>query len=641
MSFQMKKILLFLLIFCAISSTFAQKNSQQDTPVLKGNGEVFFLETFDWEDPADPRGWSFPEGYYMEDPTDIGFNWHWWGYDSLVTPRLTREPPMESTSAQDGSLCLFADLYNLYMDPRLDINNSIVFPSIDCSSRSSVIVRYETCFMNYAGGWDMLLEISTDGWVHSAQYDVGFGSGHKGRPDKTVPGKPAIFEANITDIAAGMPDVQFKLTWRGTSLYWWQVDDFQLSEAYDNDLQLKFAEFEWDDGDEQSFVTPSFMFPQSQIGEGSLTNFKASAINFGENDQDNIYLELDITKNNISVFNQTTEPASLWTLEIDTTLIEEFYAPNDFGHYKISFDYRQDQTDDTPLNNHKEIFFHITDSVYSRGNDSSEEAFCWGMEAYGPDGEPNIGHVVGTTYPIYQDCEVNSISAFIAGGKADGMIDFRFVLFMKSIDEDYPDPIEWLSTEPLEYDSSMINTWVTLPLDKDGESEFLFPGDIVYATVEYNNMNTDLISHRYDNLKIGADYDRRLMDPISVARNGALAWSYGGYVSERNLMVRLNLNDNSNIIDNIDLSSALTSLSQNYPNPFIRTTEIAYELAFSSNVVIDVMDITGRTVLRIDEGDKPAGRQTVTIKAADLESGIYFYTLSAGKFTETKKMVVN
>ena len=184
----MKKILLILLLTAFTGATFAQKTQGPGTPSLKGNGEVFYLETFDWADPSDQRGWSAPEGFYMEDPEDNGFNWHWWGYDSLVTPRLTREPPMESTSAADGSLCLFADLYNLDQDPRIDLNNSVVFPVMDCSSHSSVIVRFETCFMNYAGAWDMFLEISVDDWVHSAQIDVGFDCGHKGRPNKTVPG---------------------------------------------------------------------------------------------------------------------------------------------------------------------------------------------------------------------------------------------------------------------------------------------------------------------------------------------------------------------------------------------------------------------------------------------------------------------
>ena len=637
----MKKFLLLVLFLGLVSMTFAQKTSINNSFPLKGNGEVFFLETFDWGNPDDPKGWTASEGFYMEDPNDIGYNWHWWPYDSLVTERLTREPPMESSSGENGSLCLFLDSYNNYLSPRLDVDNSIVFPIMDCSSHSSVVVRFETCFMNYSSGWDMLLEISIDNWVHSAQFDVGFGCGHKGRPDKTVPGKPAIFEANISEIAAGNANVQMKLTWRGTSLYWWQVDDFQLSEAWDNDLQLKFAEMEWDDGNDLTQVTPSYFFPKSQIGEASLTNFKASAINFGEFDQDNVYLEVDITKNNQSIFSQNTESKYLSSLDLDTTLISDSYAPVDFGHYKVTLDYKQDQTDDTPENNKKETFFNITDSIYSRSNDTSEEAFCWGMEAYGPDGEPNIGHVLATTYPIYQDCEANSISAFIAGGRGDGMIDFRYVLYLKpNEDDEETDPIELLYSEFIDYDSTMIGTWITLPLEKDGESEFLIAGDVIYAGIEYNNMNTDLISHRYENFKVGADYDIRLLDPVSIARNGELSWSYGGYVAERNLMIRLNLNDNSNVIDNVDLLATNNNLSQNYPNPFNASTEIEYELVNNSDVVIEVSDLTGRIVISIDEGQKPTGKHKITLKADALDPGVYFYSLRTGNFKETKRMVV-
>ncbi len=349
---------------------------------------------------------------------------------------------------------------------------------------------------------------------------------------------------------------------------------------------------------------------------------------------------MDIVKNSLSIYNQTTEPEFLFALDIDTSLIEENFAPVDFGHYKVTHKYLQDVTDDTPGNNLKETFFNITDSVYARGDDSSEEAFCWGMEAYGADGEPNIGHIVATTYPIYADCEVNSISAFIAGGRGDGMLDFRYVLLLKPTEGDDTDPIEWITSEYVDYDSSMINTWVTLPLDKDGESEFLLAGDIVYAGVEYNNMNTDLISHRYDNFKVGADYNSKLLDPVSIARNGALSWSFGGYVSERNLMIRLNLNDNSNIIDATDLLTHAASLDQNYPNPFVSTTEIGYELTNSAEVSIEVSDMTGRIVMRIDEGQKPAGKHQYTLHADQLDAGVYFYSLKAGDFSERKKMIV-
>ena len=638
----MKKSLLLLFMIGLAGLTFGQKQSGKSTPALKGNGEVFYLETFDWGNPNDPKGWTAPPGFYMEDPLDIGYNWHWWPNDSLVTSRLTREPPMRSTTAENGSLCLFLDLYNDGKDPRLDLDNSVVFPVIDCSSHSSVIVRYETCFMNYnyASAWDMLLEVSTDNWVHSAQYDVGFGCDHKGRPNNTTPGKPAIFEANITDVAAGSSSVQIKFTWRGTSLYWWQIDDFQLSEAWNNDLRLKFAESEWDDGNEFTLVTPSFMMPKSQIVDGSFTNFKGSALNFGENDQENVYMEVDITKNNQSIFTKTSIPVSLWQLEIDTALIVDPYMPVDFGHYKIAFTYKQEGTDDSPENNMVERFFHVTDSVYSRGDDSSEEDFCWGMEAYGADGEPNLGHVVASIYPIYADCEINSISAYIAGGRGDGQIDFRFVLFLKPTEGDDLTPIEWLVTDWIILDSSLMGTWITMPIEKDGESEFLFAGDLVYAGVEYNNMNTDIISHRYENFKLGADYSVRLLDPVSAARNGNGSWSYGGYVAERNLMVRMNINDHSNIGDGVDVKTALSSIGQNYPNPFSQTTEITYELVNGADVTIEVMDLTGRKVMEMNEGQRPSGKHTALLNAVGLEAGVYFYTMRAGKYSETKRMVV-
>lgn len=425
-----------------------------------------------------------------------------------------------------------------------------------------------------------------------------------------------------------MSNVKLKFTWKGTSLYWWQIDDFQLSEALDNDLQMKFVEMEWDDGDDETLVTPSFMFPKSQIGDGALVNFKSSAINFGENDQYDVFLEVDITKNNQSIYNQKGESIEMWTLDIDTTLIEEPYAPVDFGHYKIDFEYKQEATDDSPENNSEEIFFHITDSVYSRSDDTSEEDFCWGLDAYGPTGEPNIGYIVGTGYPIYQDTEVNSISAYIAGGRGDGMIDFRYALYLESEEED---PIELIVSEFMEYDSTLIGKWVTIPLEKDGESEHILAGDVVYACIEYNNMNTDLISHRYENFKVGADNSRRIMDQFCIARNGDdLSWRYDYYVSERNLMIRMNINDNSNIIDKVDLTTSLTSLGQNYPNPFNTATVISYELAKDSEVDIEVSDLTGRIVLSIDEGQKTAGKHNITLDANQLDPGIYFYSLISG-----------
>jgi hypothetical protein len=638
----MKRFSTLILVLLLAGQAFIQAQTKPVASGLKGNGEVFFLETFGWGNPADPKGWTAPAGYYMLDPKDIGYNWHWWPNDSLVTARLTKEPPMRSTTAANGSLCLFLDRYNDGLDPRVDLDNSIVFPPIDCSSHGSVIVRYETCFMCYNDNqyWQMLMEVSVDNWVHSAIYDVSFGVNHKGRPNKTTPGKPAIYEANISDVAAGQSNVQIKFTWRNTSLYFWQIDDFQLSEAFDNDLQMRFAQMEWNDGDDNTLMSPAFNMPKSQLANGSYTNFKSAVLNFGEYDQNDVYLDLDITKNNQSIFHKTSPAKDLYTLITDTTLITDAFTPTEYGHYKVTFDYKQTETENKPADNKKEFYFNVTDSVYSHADNTSEEDFIWGMEAYGTDGLPNLGHLVGTKYHIYNDCEVNSISAYIAGGKCDGQIDYRFALYFVPIGEEDETPVERLVTENKVLTQDMIGTWVTLPLAKDGESEFIKAGSLLYVCVEYNNLNTDIISKRYENFRVGADYNFKLLDPVSVAK-GDGDWSTGGYVAERNLMVRLNLNDQGNLIDGQDLMTNASVLGQNYPNPFNGSTQISYELANGGQVQVIVRDLTGRIVLDRNEGFLPAGKHTLTIDGSGLEAGLYTYTLNSGSFSETKRMTIS
>jgi hypothetical protein len=490
--------------------------------------------------------------------------------------------------------------------------------------------------MNYSSGWKMLLEISVDNWVHQAEYDVGFGCGHKGRPNNTAPGVPAIFEANISDVAAGQSNVQIRFHWKETDDYFWQIDDFTLAEAWDNDLQMKFFEMEWLDSDPETVLTPFYMIPKKMLAGGSLGSFKSAAFNFGEYDQSDVHLEVDISKNNQSVFNLKSPAKDLWTLVTDTVTLEGDYKPSEFGHYKVSYGFKQDEAENTPENNSGQAFFHVTDSAYSHADDSAEEAFAYGFEAYG-DG-PNYGHIMGVVYPITADCEVNSISTFIAGGKADGMIDFRFKLFLIPVESEDQTPVELLMTETLVLDSAMLGKWMTLFFDKDGESEFLQAGDQIIAAVEYNNLHEDLFSRRYDNLKIGADYSFKLRDAVTWVGSGTdIGVGYGG---NRNLMIRLNINDHSNLIDGIDPISNVAVLGQNFPNPFNRSTEISYELVSGSDVSFDILDLTGRKVKEINEGPKTAGRHTVKIDASGLEAGLYFYTIHAGSFMETRRMTV-
>lgn len=81
-------------------------------------------------------------------------------------------------------------------------------------------------------------------------------------------------------------------------------------------------------------------------------------------------------------------------------------------------------------------------------------------------------------------------------------------------------------------------------------------------------------------------------------------------------------------------------LSQNYPNPFNPVTNINYQLPVSSNVSLKVYDILGNEVASLVNGTQSQGSYSVTFNPANLSSGIYFYVIKAGEFTEAKRMAL-
>lgn len=79
---------------------------------------------------------------------------------------------------------------------------------------------------------------------------------------------------------------------------------------------------------------------------------------------------------------------------------------------------------------------------------------------------------------------------------------------------------------------------------------------------------------------------------------------------------------------------------QNFPNPFNPSTIIGYELPKSSSVKVTIYDILGNEVRLLARGVQSAGYHSVTFNAQNLSSGMYFYKLQAGEFTQTRKMIL-
>ena len=103
--------------------------------------------------------------------------------------------------------------------------------------------------------------------------------------------------------------------------------------------------------------------------------------------------------------------------------------------------------------------------------------------------------------------------------------------------------------------------------------------------------------------------------------------------------------------DDIHNHAVKYELFQNYPNPFNPSTIIKFTIPLQKNpllggdfrgglITLKVYDILGNEIATLVNEEKPAGVYEVEFHSSDLTSGVYFYNLQTGSFTETKKMIL-
>jgi hypothetical protein len=81
------------------------------------------------------------------------------------------------------------------------------------------------------------------------------------------------------------------------------------------------------------------------------------------------------------------------------------------------------------------------------------------------------------------------------------------------------------------------------------------------------------------------------------------------------------------------------ALHQNYPNPFNAATTISFDLPQDGDSQLVIYNLNGQQVARFADHAE-VGFVNVTWDATDFASGVYFYRLTVGDFTQTKKMVL-
>jgi hypothetical protein len=82
------------------------------------------------------------------------------------------------------------------------------------------------------------------------------------------------------------------------------------------------------------------------------------------------------------------------------------------------------------------------------------------------------------------------------------------------------------------------------------------------------------------------------------------------------------------------------SLDQNYPNPFNPTTTIRYAIPEDNFVSIKLYHVLGNEVITLVNEQKQAGRYEMLFNASNIASGVYYYQINSGNFTQTRKLML-
>jgi hypothetical protein len=135
---------------------------------------------------------------------------------------------------------------------------------------------------------------------------------------------------------------------------------------------------------------------------------------------------------------------------------------------------------------------------------------------------------------------------------------------------------------------------------------------------------------------IGGDYAQPI-DGRSAYFTTTSGWTA---ITNVDLMVRAFMTGQPTSVGNEKSLPKEFALLQNFPNPFNPATKIGYQLPARSQVSLKVFDVLGREVATLVNEEKQAGAYSALWNAHGMASGVYFYKLQAGTYTETKKLML-
>jgi hypothetical protein len=620
----------------------------------RGGGTILFYEDFanGFEGNNGVGAWSVEDtgnGLIWQHVDASGNGAYADGTTSGVQPPAgeysTNIGGLNSTTSNNGWMVFDNDYFNTPLSEGYENTEGwITTPSLDMSETGSVVVTWEQyfryCCYPYA---PIYLEVSNDGGLTWVTFDA---HGTFIESANSASANALTTSVDVSCVAAYAADVQIRWSYLqapetgdGFSHYFWGIDDVTISEnPVADDLEM----VQVTNGDVYNVfeyrVTPlEQAIPESDGGLLAGVLYR----NTGNANQDETEITVEILDDAGTVLSSTTEnigTVSSFANAIicpanpqDTLYIATGWAPTEVGNYVLQATIGSANEDATPEDNVMSKVIVYSDDEYGHDDEGSLNVeFAPGESdiegLFNPCGYGNYYHMHNEGSVAY------GITVRFGPNAGGGDLEFESRLYTL-------DAAAGLTDSPFE---SAYWTY-----DDDWTPNSVPMSDIVYLPfedpIELNNTNfyfAAVISEFESEAQLtvtgnsNSDTDNSTGD-YSFTGAGDLVWFTSQTATPS---VRLILSERVGVDEIANMNGI--ELYQNTPNPANGNTTIRFELMQSRNVTMEIRDVQGRLIDRLNQGQLPAGMHSMDYHVAQLQGGIYTYTLVADGLRLTKKMIV-
>jgi len=377
--------------------------------------------------------------------------------------------------------------------------------------------------------------------------------------------------------------------------YGWYIDDVKIVTNPTNDLSVTSSFW-------GSVGLPYYQIPDEQVTE---IGFAADVFNGGVNTQTNV--KLNINANN-GAWTGSSAPVSITSLDTTSIELATFYTPPATpGNISITRNISADSTDDIPANNAlANIDFAITDFIYARDNGTPS-----GSTSNGTDGFES-----GNLFDVFQDATLKAIDVRMPGGANGATVGTEIFVKLYSVDATTGDFLFESESAPFVIASNNLNTILTLELEP-------------YANVVAGTTYLAVVGAYSAGLRVSnaGKSDPQTTFFLDMADN---TW----YYSTNTPMVRMNFNPILSVAEQTEIAQAVV-----LPNPTTANATLRFDLQNTSDVVVVVTDVAGKTMQTNSYNQLTAGAQEITLGAEQWAAGIYTVNITSNGHSVTKKFV--